>query len=253
MKILERSRIVFDFAGPNSCEAQTQQHLSEAEKENKMIKLYGIGLSFNVNKVRYCLNYLGLDFEWEQTNPMQGENQTEEYRNISATGKIPAIEVDGTSIFESNAINKYLATTNNSDLYPQDPKERAVVDAWSDYGAIHIANAMGRVLFNRVMAPMMGTPVDESSINTGLEWLGKYLPICDKQLGANKYIAGNTLTLADINLLAILDPVELAQIDLSPYSNVVKWRDNLKAQGFYQKCYKDYTQFVQEIMSAKSL
>ena len=217
-----------------------------------MTKLYGMGMSFNVNKVRYCLNYLGLEYEWEQTNPMQGENQTEEYLKISPTGKIPAIQVDGISIFESNAINKYLATKNNSDIYPQDPKQRAVVDAWLDYGAIHIANAVGRVLFNRVMAPMMNAPVDESSINTGLEWLGKYLPIFDKQLGENKYITGDSLTLADINFLAILDPAELAQIDLSPYSNVVKWRTNLKAQDFYQKCYKDYTQFVQEMMSAKS-
>ena len=217
-----------------------------------MTKLYGMGMSFNVNKVRYCLNYLRLEYEWEQTNPMQGENQTEEYLKISPTGKIPAIQVDGISIFESNAINKYLAAANNSDIYPQDPKQRAAVDAWMDYGAIHIANAIGRVLFNRVMAPMMNAPVDESSINTGLEWLGKYLPICDKQLGENKYITGDSLTLADINLLAILDPAELAQIDLSPYSNVVKWRNNLKAQDFYQKCYKDYTQFVQEMMSAKS-
>jgi glutathione S-transferase len=217
-----------------------------------MIKLYGIGLSFNVNKVRYCLNYLGLKYEWEQTNPMQGENQTEEYRKISPTGKIPAIQADGISIFESNAINKYLASENKSDIYPQDTKRRAIVDAWMDYGSIHVANAVGRVLFNRVMAPMINAPVDESSINTGLEWLGKYLPICDKQLGKNKYIAGNTFTLADINLLAILDPSEVAQIDLSPYSNIVKWRDNLKTQDFYQKCYKDYTQFLQEMMSAKN-
>ena len=35
-----------------------------------MIKLYGLGLSFNVSKVRYCLNYLGLEYEWIKTNPM---------------------------------------------------------------------------------------------------------------------------------------------------------------------------------------
>ena len=214
-----------------------------------MIKLYGLGMSFNVNKVRYCLNYLGLEHEWVQTNPMQGENQTEEYLQVSPSGKIPAIDVDGVTIFESNAINKYLAAVNNSDIYPEDLKQRAAVDAWMDYGAIHIGNAVGRVLFNRVFAPMMDLEVDESSVKTGLEFLGKYLPICDKQLGKNKYIAGDSLSLADINLLAILDPSEMAQIDLSPYANVVKWRDDLKSQDFYQKCYKDYGQYVQETMS----
>ena len=105
-----------------------------------MIKLYGLGLSFNVSKVRYCLNLLGLEHEWIQTNPMQGENQTEEFLSISPTGKIPAIEVDGLKIFESNAINKYLASTNKSDIYPEDLKQRALVDAWMDYGAIHIGS-----------------------------------------------------------------------------------------------------------------
>ncbi len=41
-----------------------------------MIKLYGVELSPNVSKVRYCLHYLGLEYDWSQTNPLQGENQT---------------------------------------------------------------------------------------------------------------------------------------------------------------------------------
>jgi len=211
-----------------------------------------MGLSYNVNKVRYCLNYLGLDYEWEQTNPMNGDNQTEEFLKISASGKIPAIEVDGVNIFESNAINKYLATKHKSDIYPEDLNQRAAVDAWTDYGAIHISNAVSRVMFNRILAPMLNKPVDENSLNTGLEFLGKYLPVCDKQLGQNKYIAGDSFTVADINLLAILDPAEMGQINLSPYANVVKWRNDLKSQDFYQKCYKDFGQYVQETMSAQA-
>jgi glutathione S-transferase len=217
-----------------------------------MIKLYGIGISFNVSKVRYCLNYLDLDYEWVQTNPMQGENQTKEFLKISPTGKIPAIEVDGVAIFESNAINKYLASKYRSGIYPSDLEQRVKVDAWMDYGAIHIANAMGRVLFNRILAPMIGKEVDENSLKTGLEFLAQYLPICDRQLAKNKYLAGDKLSLADINLLAIVDPAEMAQIDLSPFPNVVKWRNDLKAQDFYQKCYKDFGQYVQEMMNARA-
>jgi len=216
-----------------------------------MIKLYGIGFSNNVNKVRFCLNYLGLDYEWVQTNPMQGENQTEAFLKISASGKIPAVEIDGKGYFESNAINKYLAAKHKSDIYPTDLERRVAVDQWLDYASVHIGTALGRVLFNRMLAPMIGKEVDQNSLNAGLEFLAKYLPVCDRQLGKNKYLAGDSLTLADINLLAILDPAEMAQIDLSPYANLVKWRDALKAQDFYQKCYKDYGQYVQELMSAQ--
>ncbi len=217
-----------------------------------MIKLYGIGLSYNVSKVRYCLNYLGLKYDWVQTNPIQGENLAAQYLESFPTGKVPAIEVDGLKLFESNAINRYLAAANNSPLYPQDAKKRAVVDAWMDYVAIHVAHALGRVLFNRVFAPMTGQKVDEGSIQVGLEFLAKYYPILEKQLSKNTYLAGKELSLADINLLAVLDPCELAQISLKQYPQITKWRNGLKSQDFYQKCYKDYTQFIQEFMSANA-
>ncbi len=216
-----------------------------------MIKLYGMGLSFNVSKIRYCLNDLNLKYDWIQTNPIAKENQTSEYLSISPTGKIPAIDIDGFKLFESNSINRYLATINNSPIYPQDAKKRAVVDAWMDYVAIHVAHALGRVLFNRVFAPMTGQKVDQESIRVGLEFLDKYFPILEKQLSQNPYLAGKEFSLADINLLAVLDPCELAQISIDKYPALKKWRAGLKSQSFYQKCYKDYTQFVQEAMSAK--
>ena len=217
-----------------------------------MIKLYGMGLSFNVAKVRYCLNYLNLKFDWIQTNPITKENQTPEYLSICPTGKIPAIEIDGLKLFESNSINRYLATVNNSSLYPQDAKKRAVIDAWMDYVSIHVAHALGRVLFNRVFAPMTGQKPDQESIRVGLEFLDMYFPVLEKQLSQNPYLAGKEFSLADINLLSVLDPCELSQISIDKYPSIKKWRAGLKSQPFYQKCYKDYSQFVQDALSAQA-
>lgn len=166
--------------------------------------------------------------------------------------KIPAIEIDGFNLFESNSINRYLATISNSSLYPQDAKKRAVIDAWMDYVSIHVGQALGRVLFNRAFAPMTGQKVDQESIRVGLEFLDKYFPIIEKQLSQNPYLTGKEFSLADINLLAVLDPCELAQISIDKYPSIKKWRTGLKSQPFYQKCYKDYSQFVQDFMSAKA-
>ena len=219
-------------------------------KEAGMIKLYGIGFSFNISKIRYCLNYLNLPYEWVQTNPMIGENKSPEFQNITPTGKIPAIDIDGFKLFESNSINRYLATVNNSSLYPQDAKKRAIIDAWMDYISIHVGAAFGRILFNRVFAPMTGQKADQESLRVGLEFLDKYFPVLEKQLSLNSYIAGKEMSIADISLLATIDPCELAQISIDQYPAIKKWRTALKSQAFYQKCYKDYSQFVQESMSA---
>jgi len=217
-----------------------------------MITLYGTGISFNVSKVRYCLNYLNLRYDWVQTNPMSGETQKPEFLNMYPTGKIPSIDIDGFKLFESNAINRYLAKRERSSIYPQDNKSLALMDAWMDYVSIHVGHAMGRVLFNRVFAPMAGEKVDQESLQTGLKFLDKYFPVLEKQLSKNKFLAGPEFTLADIDLLAVLDPCELAQITLEKAPSITKWRNGLKAQSFYQKCYKDYTQFAQEAMSAKA-
>jgi len=217
-----------------------------------MIKLYGMGVSYNVEKVRYCLNYLNLEYDWVQTNPLQGENQNAEYLAICPTGKIPGIEIDGFRLFESNAINRYLARKERSSIYPQDNKSLATMEAWMDYVSIHVAQAINRVMFNRVMAPMVGEKVDQESLRVGLSFLDKYFPVLEKQLSKNNFLVSNEFTLADINLLAVLDPCELIQVSVAQYPNIAKWRRGLKNQAFYQKCYKDYTQFVQEIMAAKA-
>ncbi len=215
-----------------------------------MIKLYGLPISNNVAKVRYCLNELGLEYELIPINPLEGQTQTETYLQIAPSGKIPGIEIDGFRLFESNAINRYLADQKNSPLYPKDPKQRATVEAWMDFCAIHIAWAMGRVFFNRVGAPLFGKEKDINSLNTGLEFLGRFLPVIDKQLSEKTYLTGNQMTLADINLLAILDAAEVSQIDLSKYTNLTRWRNGLKKKEFYQKCYEDYTTFLQEQMAS---
>ncbi len=217
-----------------------------------MIKLYGVGFSPSVTKVRYTLNQLNLEYDWAQTNPGAGDTQTEEFKNISPTGKIPAIDVDGFKLFESNAIIRYLAAIKNSSLYPADAKKRAIVDAWLDYGSIHVGHAMGRVFFNRVLAPVFNQKADPESLKVGLDFLAKYFPVLEKQLSQNPYLAGKELSIADINLISVLDPSELCQISYDQYPSLKKWRDGLKAQAFYQKCYKDYGQFVQEMMSAKT-
>lgn len=216
-----------------------------------MIKLYGVGFSNNVNKVRYVLNQLGLSYDWAQTDPMQGETKTPAFQAITPTGKIPAIEIDGLKLFESNAIIRYLAVIKNSSLYPADPAKRAVIDAWMDYSSIHVQHALGRVMFNRMFAPMMGQKADEASLATGLEFLAKYFPLIDAQLGKSAYLAGQELSIADISLLAVLDPCELCQVSLEQYKNITSWRKKLISQPFYQKCYKDYTAYVQEVMAVK--
>ena len=205
-----------------------------------MLKFYGVGVSNNVNKVRFVANALGLDYELQPVNLLEGEQRSPEFLDLNPVGKVPVMQDGEFTLFESMAISKYLANKENSSLYPQDLQQKAVVDQWIDFCNIHVQAAWTRVFFNRFLAPIIGQEVDDNSLNFGLKMLDQYFPILDNQLSRSKYLAGDELTLADINLLAILDPSEVAEIDFSLYQNLQNWFQELKQKDFYTQCHKDY-------------
>jgi glutathione S-transferase len=213
-----------------------------------MLTIYGADLSGPSNKVRFVANKLGLEYEYLRVNLMKEENKTEDHLKRHPAGKVPVIEEEGFKLFESNAIIKYLAGKAGSSLYPEQAKARAIVEQWIDFSSHHIGAAMNRVMFNRVLAPFMKMDIDERSLSDGLSFLDRFLPIVDNQLQANPYLAGSELTLADLCLLALIDPAEIANIDLSGYPSLSRWRGNLQGQPFYTKCHKSYEDAVKAAM-----
>jgi glutathione S-transferase len=205
-----------------------------------MLKIYGADLSSPTNKVRFVANELRLQYEYRRVDLVKGENRSGEHLRLHPGGKVPVIDDDGFILFESNAIIKYLAVKHESPLYPAGARQRALVDQWSDFVSHHIATALSRVLFNRVFAPFLKQEVDQRSLNEGVSFLERFVPVLDTQLKERRYLAGGELTLADFNLLSALDPAEVAQVDLSGYLNVTRWRQDLMARDAYTRCHKSY-------------
>ena len=205
-----------------------------------MLKIYGADLSTPSCKVRFAANALGLDYEYKKVDLVTGENRSEEHLKLHPGAKVPVIDDDGFVLFESDAITKYLAAKSESPLYPSGVKQRALVDQWIDFVSHHVGSAVNRVLFNRVFAPFLNVEVDERSISEGLSFLERFLPVVDNPLKERRYLAGGELTLADFSLLSALDPAEVAQVDLSGYLNITRWRQDLMGRDFYTKCHKSY-------------
>ncbi len=216
-----------------------------------MLKIYGADLSAVANKVRVTANALDLDYEYVRVNIREGENRTEEYLKLHPAGKVPVIDDDGFILFESDAIIKYLAIKQKSSLYPGDLQQRATIDQWIDFTTIHLGGAMGRVLFNRLFAPFAKVSVDERSLADGLKFLDKFLPVIEGQLAKGTYLAGDEFSLADIVLLAVLDPAEAVEIDIGSYPNIVQWREGLQKKSFYTKCHASYGETLKNMMSKR--
>jgi glutathione S-transferase len=121
-----------------------------------------------------------------------------------------------------------------------------VIDQWMDFCSLHVGQAMDRIVYNRIFAPVTGRPVDEKAVREGEALLQRFLPVVDAVLERQQYLAGEDLTLADTVLLSVLDPAEAASVDLGAYSRLGRWRTELSRQSFYQRCHHSYQEQLEK-------
>ena len=206
-----------------------------------MLNIYGHFFSMPANKVRLCASFLKLPHEYHHVDLQKGEHKTPEYLEINPAGRVPAIEDDGFKLSQSDAICKYLcALCGPSAFYPEEIHEQAIVNQWIDFASQQILQAMGRLFFNRVIAKFTGEEPDERSIATGESMLGRDLALAEKQLQNDDYLLGEKITLADVTLIAALEPAEMVGLDLSAYPSITRWRTTIMNRDFYKRVHEKF-------------
>ena len=93
-----------------------------------MLKIWGRTSSVNVQKVLWCCEEIGLDYQRIDAGGAFGIVDTPEYRRRNPNGLVPTIEDDGFVLWESNAIVRYLAAKHSSPMWPTDPRTGAEAD-----------------------------------------------------------------------------------------------------------------------------
>ena len=106
------------------------------------LKIYGVARS-GAFRTLWMAGELGIPYEHIKINFADGGTRRPEYLAINPKGHIPAIDDDGLRLWESMAINLYLAKkwqispkngSGSSDLYPQRLADEARAWQWSFWG-----------------------------------------------------------------------------------------------------------------------
>lgn len=205
-----------------------------------MTEIYYHPLSFPSLAPVFTAQAAGIDYTTKLVDLSAGEQSSPEYLAINPYGKVPALKEGDFLMAESAAIMRYLARANNSALYPSEAKAQAKCDQWMDYVNHHIRANVGKVHFNRSLAPMMGADVDEKSLADGLRFLGNNFPAIEQTLSQQPYLCGNEMTLADIALVAALEPCDMSKIDISEYPSLTKWLAARRNESFYTNVHSHY-------------
>jgi len=206
------------------------------------MKLYNADFSPNCFRVRAVINELGLDVELIDVDLTPNAAKPPGFLDVSPHGKVPAfVDDDGFSLFESRAINTYLASKRpERGLYPDDPKRRAIVDQWSYWQAIHLGPAMQTVAFERIAKPKwkLGA-TDEATVTAKLAEVARFMPVLERGLEGKEWLAG-TLTLADIATATTFPLRAAAGISIANAPNVQRWIERVEALPSFKRAMPTY-------------
>ena len=205
-----------------------------------MIKIYYHPISFPSLSPVFAAEAMGIDYEKEVVDLQKGANKTPEYLAINPYGRVPAMSDGDYNMAESASIMRYMARKSGSDFYPDDIQAQGEIDQWMDFVNHHIRSAVARVQFNRMVAPLVGAEVDEASIQTGLKFLEGNLPVVENRLSEQDFLCGDKMTLADISLVAALEPENTARLDLSPYPKLSAWLKARRSESFYTNIHSHF-------------
>src|SRR3954464_1654229 len=118
-----------------------------------MLKIYGIPRS-RAFRTLWMAKELGLEYENVAVDMGTGETRTHEYLAVNPNGHIPAIDDDGFVLWESMAINLYLAKKHGSgSLYPARLEDEARAWQWSFWGMTEVERPVLTAMFNRAILP----------------------------------------------------------------------------------------------------
>lgn len=183
-----------------------------------MMQLHGNLGSGNVLKVKYIADATGTPFVLHDIASRSGATATPEFLKLNPAGQMPVVVLDdGRTLAQSNAILRYLA--RGSHFLPTDAYDAAKVDEWLFWEQYShepsVAVARARVVYDGV-AP---ADLDASLVARA----NKALDLMEQALTGRTFLVGESMTIADIALLAYTRQAPQAGLDLNGRPALLRW------------------------------
>lgn len=178
--------------------------------------VYGPNYSTYARTARLALEEKGVAYTLVEVDFLQG--MPPEHLERHPFGKVPAFAHDDFSLFEVCAIGRYVDEAfPGPKLQPDDARQRArmtqivsIIDSYA-YPAI-----LTNVVIPRLVTPLMGGTTDEAAVEAALPEAQKNVDVLEDLIGDNTFLAGDTISLADLHLAPIF-----AYFNMTPESGPI--------------------------------
>uniref|UniRef100_A0A0G4F5Z0 Glutathione transferase n=1 Tax=Chromera velia CCMP2878 TaxID=1169474 RepID=A0A0G4F5Z0_9ALVE len=186
------------------------------------MKLFAEKGSYRANKILVVAELAGLEIE-VPSFVLGKDNRSDEFRKSNPSGRIPALITDKGTVFESNAIARFVARVRNDKaLYGRTFQETGVVDSWIEFCTHELEVPLCAWVY-----PKQGL-LEESPATrkNAMEEVGNALTDLDRHLRGREWVVGDSVTLADVCLAVSMSDAYRLVFDeafLTPFPEVLRW------------------------------
>lgn len=193
-----------------------------------MITLYGAAPT-RATRSQWMLEELGLEY----AHVREPDLASAAFRALNPNGKVPVL-VDGDLVlFESLAINLYLARQYPSALWPDAVEDQARALQWSVWALAELEELALVALRHRAMLPEFER--DASAARSAEASSSVPLGVLDAALTDRDWLLGDAFTVADLNVASVVILTRFAGFDYTEYWNVLGWLERCFARPAAQR------------------
>ncbi|KAK7058104.1 thioredoxin-like protein [Favolaschia claudopus] len=192
------------------------------------LKLYGVSTATCTRRVATVLHELKVPFELVEVPYKNGEIKTPEFLKFQPFGQVPYLDDNGFILYESRAICRYVAAKYaSSALLPTEHQANALFEQAASIEFANFEPSASKAGLQLYMSKQ-GQPCDENVVKEQLAVLEKKLEAYELILSRQRYLAGETLTLADLFHLPYAAYVTYGGSDImTRRPNVARWFNEL--------------------------
>ena len=205
-----------------------------------MTRLYHVPLSPFCVIVRLSLAVKKIEVELIETRYWE---KSPEFMRRNPAGKVPILNIDGKTLTESAPINEYL-----EERYPTPPLLPTSADgryevrrlvSWFD-DKFH-NEVTSNLLYERVNKKITGQGYpDSAKIKAGAKAVKYHLDYMGWLLDLRRWLAGDTMTLADFAAAAHLSALDyISDVDWDRNANVREWYSKIKSRPAFRSILAD--------------
>jgi glutathione S-transferase len=197
------------------------------------MKVIGHPASTCTRKVLMTMNETNTPFELHAVDLGKAEHKQPAHLAHQPFGQIPVLNDDGFEMYESRAIARYVDAKAGGPLTPKDVQGRAVMEQWisieTSNFAPHAMKFIYQYVFKREQAPE-GLKAADAALDTAFRAM-------ESQLSKHAFLAGDSLTIADICFAPYLEYLALTPTaaKLADYPRVTAWWARISERPAWRK------------------